>query len=75
LNWKNTSRTSSASGDVFVNGAGFLLREAADVDHVGGFEGPDESLDPRHDRKKTGPAHEIDGFGVRMFAGDGNAPG
>jgi len=39
-----------------------------------GLEGPDERLDPGDGGEKPGPAHQVDGLGVRVLARDGDPP-
>ncbi len=58
------------TGDFALDFTLLLCRETADVDNVRGFERPNKCLNPGYHREKSGPAHDIHGFRVRMLAGD-----
>src|SRR5215813_6325333 len=52
-----------------------VLRQVADVDHVGWLKGPDQRLNPRYDCHETDPSHEVDGIGLGMLARNGDSSG
>ena len=62
------------AGDLFVNGLSFGFGVASNVHNVGGFEGPNKRLNPRHRREEADITHHLYGFGVGMLAGNGDPP-
>jgi len=50
-----------------------LPGRAANIDDRGGFEGPDQRLNPWNNGEEADPAHQVDGVGFGMLARDGDA--
>src|SRR4029077_4683948 len=58
--------------DLFIDGRTLGFGIAPDVHDVGGFESPNEGLDPWNNGQETDPTHDIHCFGIRMLARDGD---